>query len=156
MDQIAKTADYAAGSLTEIVADLVHRYARLVRERRGIECRNLFCDDAYYEIRQADPLGGPGDSTLRTRLDGAAAIADYVDASSKGGVRLFPTIFNLMVEPGPASARSNCLMVSRTIPHGHEVFGIYDDEYVLKDGIWLFASRTYTICDAPWMRGANP
>lgn len=137
------------------VSGLVYRYARLVRERQGFDCINLFADNAFYEIREADPLGIVGECTLRTRLEGATAIADYVGASSQGNVRLFPLIHNLMVELSGDTACSNCLMVSKTFPPGNEVFGAYDDAYVCRGGVWLFVSRIYTILDAPWTRASS-
>lgn len=156
MDRGNETASLPPAGERAVVGDLVYRYARLVRERQGHQCLALFADEASYEIREADPLGDGGESRLRTRLDGAAAIADYVGASSLGAVRLFPLIHNLMVELSGNTARSNCLMMSKTFPAGNEVFGVYDDAYVCRDGVWLFASRTYTILDAPWTRAVAP
>lgn len=137
------------------ISDLVLRYAALVRDKRGSECAGLFTDDAVYEIREADPAQPEIECRLRTRLEGASAIADHVGGSAAGPVRLYPLIHNVLVELDGEAAFATCLMSTRTFPPGNEVFGRYDDSFICRDGHWLFAARTYTILDAPWMRSVD-
>jgi len=134
------------------ISGLVLRYAALVRDRNGGDCGNLFVDDAVYEIREIDPVQPDMESRLRNRLEGSAVIADYVRQSATGPVRVYPLIHNLLVELEDVGATASCLMTTRTLPPGNEVFGRYDDVFAFRNDRWLFASRTYTILDAPWMK----
>lgn len=144
-----------ATSDRDAVSDLVHRYAMLVRERRGDEVAGLFATHAVYEMREVDPVDRDAPTRLRSRLEGPVDIAAYVARSGAGPVRLYPLIHNLIIDVKGQIAHATCLMQSKTFPPGNEVFGEYDDHFVHDGTDWRFASRTYTILDAPWLREAG-
>ena len=137
------------------IHDLILRYAALVRDQQGHDCAGFFTDDAVYEIREAEPTQPDSESRLRNRLEGAAAIAEYVGNSASVQIRIYPLIHNVLVALNGAVASTQCLMTTRTFPAGNEVFGRYDDSFACQDGLWLFTSRRYTILDAPWMRSVK-
>ena len=127
------------------IEDLVHRYALNVRDRKGDDCHALFTDDATFEVREIEPADPTAQAQTRNLLRGKDAIRDYVGRSSKSNMRICPMIHNLLIEMEGDSARSSCIMTTRTWPAGQEMIGQYDDTYHYEDGQWRFRSRTYTI-----------
>jgi hypothetical protein len=121
------------------IADLVHTYALNIRRRQGAACTDLFTEDAVFETRRADP-------EMRTlnRLVGRDAIVAYLAKTSQGETRVCPMIHNLLITVEGREASSNCLMAALALPGGTELIGEYEDTYRF-DGVWRFASRTYTI-----------
>jgi hypothetical protein len=124
------------------IAELVHRYARNARMKTFDGCESLFTEDATFEVREAK-AGDEAASRLRTRLEGRAAILDYIhQGATSAGV--CPVISNMIVEVDHPVARSTCLMSTRIAATGETMTGEYQDSY-RYDGGWRFISRVYVI-----------
>jgi hypothetical protein len=130
------------------LADLVHAYARAVRERRTLDCAALFTDDGVFEIRERNPAD-PASNQLRAALEGREAIGAYVSTSTGGSVRVCPLIHNLMVSLAGDEAEGNCVMETRSWPPGSELIGEYHDSFRRTAEGWRFSRRVYTILRAP-------
>lgn len=124
------------------IADLVHGYARLVRQDRPEDVSALFLPDGTFEVRDGHP--DRPDFTVRERLESADAIRTYL-LPGKGKRHPIPLIFNLMIEVDGDTATANSVMRAPIFGTSHEVFGEYRDTFRREDGRWLFASRTYTL-----------
>lgn len=134
------------------IADLVHRYAQAVRQRRPDLCAVLFAEDGAFEVREIDPARRE-DFTRRSRAEGRASVEGYV-AASTAQAHMVPMIHNLIVDlPGLGEeadrATASSLMVGRVWPGGQEVLGEYADSFVREGAGWVFAERIYTIWRAP-------
>lgn len=141
---VLDTRESEAISLNES-ADLVHRYASLIRGGQGAACADLFAEDATYAVLEVD-ASKPGNSpVLRRELVGRAAIREFLVSTGTHGIRLCPLIHNLIVTLGDDEASSECVMESRTWPPGHESIGEYSDAYRRIDGLWLFQSRRFVV-----------
>jgi len=125
------------------IADLVHLYAFNVRARLGRECGALFTDEATFEVREADPLD-PAAARTRSSLSGRSTIADYIARTSESELLVWPLIHNLLIEVHGDTARSSCVMTTRTWPLDHEMIGEYQNSY-RRDSAWRFESRIFTI-----------
>jgi hypothetical protein len=129
------------------IADLIHTYARLIREDRPQEAPALFVRDGVFEIRDGHP--DKPDHSVRARLEGREHIAAYLGQGGGGGrPHPVPLIHNLVVEVDGDGGTANCVMEAQVLGTEHKVFGEYRDSFRRVDGRWLFASRTYTIYTA--------
>ena len=143
----------AMASLTDrlAVADVVHGYARAIRHRRHAEAAALFTADGSFDICEGAP--GAAETMLRTRLDGRAAVLEYLLATAAHAAQPIPMIHNLMVTLGGEGegdiARASSLMEVQIFPTLTRMLGEYDDTFRREDGTWRFASRRYTIFTAP-------
>ena len=124
------------------IADLVHRYAHGVRRRAVAELIALFAEDASFEVRLAAE-GGPG-SARQARVDGRAAILDFLHASVGAGAAVWPLVHNLVIQVDGAVATGNCVMVGADATGRPQFMGVYEDGFRREDR-WLFASRVFTI-----------
>jgi len=131
------------------VTDLVHRYAFNVRYGRSAECRALFTEDAVFEMREANASNPAVDRTVRT-LVGPDAIIAYIGKTGVSNIRVYPLIYNLLIDIDELEARSSCMMTARAWPGGRELLGEYRDTYRYQSG-WRFSGRVHTILkdDAP-------
>jgi SnoaL-like domain len=139
MNQLISSEQLAARAH---IADLVHRYARNIRDGETAACASLFTVDASFETRELIP-GRKDSLKVRARLVGREAIVDYLNRPE---VRLSvcPSVSNLLIDVRGDQAGSNCLMQARVWASGQTLFGEYDDTYRC-DGQWRFSSRIYTI-----------
>ena len=133
------------------VTDLVHRYAFNIRNGRPADCRALFTEDAVFEMREANPANPALDRTVRT-LVGQDAIIAYIGKTGVSNIRVYPLIYNLLIEVDELQARSSCMMTARAWPGGRELLGEYRDTYRYESG-WRFSGRVHTILKDD---GANP
>ena len=136
--RIAELEDQAA------IRDLVYRYTENIHARREHDNARLFTPDAVFELRHADPEQ-PGESKLRIRHEGAAAIAGSFEDTAGKGVRIWPMIHNLRIAVAGDEASSTCVMISANFPHGTRFIGEYRDRYRRTADGWRFAARTYTM-----------
>lgn len=127
------------------IADLVHEYARCVRNDRPEDVPALFAPGGSFEIRDGHP--SRPDFTVRARFDSPAALGEYLMAG-KGKPHPVPLIHNLMIEVEGDSATASSVMEAQVFGTDHKVFGEYRDSFRRIAGRWLFASRTYTIFSA--------
>jgi hypothetical protein len=125
------------------VADLVHRYAFNIRSGRAAECRALFTEDAVFEMRESNPANPAADRIVRT-LVGPDAIIAYIGRTAASNRRVYPLIYNLLIEFDELEARSSCMMTARAWPGGQELLGEYRDTYRYESG-WRFSGRVHTI-----------
>lgn len=137
LDTIERLAARAA------IADVLHGYARGVRNGDPAACAAMFTEDAVFEIREADPNEASG-YRVRQVLSGRAAIQAYLQQGAVASVKVCPLIHNLMIEVNGAEASSNCMMSAWVLPAGRQVLGEYQDRYRWQQG-WRFSARVYTI-----------
>lgn len=124
------------------ITDLVHRYAKHIRDGETEACAVLFTEDATFET--CDMIPGWKDSlTMRTRLVGRTAIMDYLNRPEIRA-SVCPSVSNLLIDVVGDRASSNCLMKAQVWATGQTLFGEYQDTY-RYDGQWRFVSRTYTM-----------
>ena len=71
-------------------------------------------------------------------------IRDYIVEKAGSDILVCPLIHNLLIEVDGETARSSCVMTSRTWPSGYELIGEYRDTFRYESG-WLFQSRIFTI-----------
>jgi hypothetical protein len=128
------------------IADLVYRYAQLVREGRGAECGPLFTDDAVFEVREAAAFAAQSYRT-RSTLAGRDAIVAYVERSAGPQARVCPLIHNLVIRVDGAEAVAHCVMTALLLPSGLSMLGAYHDTFRREDR-WRFRSRIFTIVSA--------
>ncbi len=124
------------------IADLVHAYARFIRQDMPQEAPELFTSDGVFEIREGAP--GKREYSLRSRLEGREHIAVYLGRGT-GGPHPCPLIHNLMIEVNGESATGNCVMEARILGTSHAVMGEYHDSFRRVDGRWFFSERIFTI-----------
>lgn len=127
------------------IADLVHEYARCVRDDRPEDVPALFAPDGSFEIRDGHP--SKPEFAVRARFESPAALGDYLMAG-KGKPHPVPLIHNLMIEVEGDTGTANSVMEAQVFGTEHKVFGEYRDSFRRIAGRWLFASRTYTIFSA--------
>jgi ketosteroid isomerase-like protein len=124
------------------IADLVHRYARIIRTGDIEECPALFTPDATFEVREMTP-GDPSSAVTRAKLEGREAILEYVRKSAAGAT-VCPLIHNLLIDVEGNSATSNAVMTAHVWSSGQTLIGEYRDRFC-KDDAWRFTARIYTI-----------
>lgn len=124
------------------VADLIHRYAQLVRYDRGDETADLYMSDGVFEVRRGSP-DKPA-YTVQSRVDGREAIRAYL-LPLKGKPHPVPLVCNILVEVDGDIASSTCVMQARMSEGEGGFWGEYRDTCARVDGRWYFTSRTYTI-----------
>lgn len=123
------------------IADLIHRYALNVRVGKGGENAKLFTEDGAFETR--DGIPGQRDAPARYRLEGRAAIGEYVGRQTSG-TTVCPTIHNLIIDLDGDTATSTSVMIGPMLGTDKSVMGEYLDTF-RRDGEWLFVSRIFTI-----------
>lgn len=124
----------------EAIADLIHAYARFMREKKADDVKGLFAPESFFELREGDP-GEAG--TVRERLEGPEDIVEHL--LRVDGPQPIPLIHNLAISVSGDTGSSNCVMEGQFYGVEMRVFGEYDDTFQRIDGRWYFASRTYTI-----------
>ncbi len=124
------------------IADLVHGYALAIRRDRPEDAAALFAKDGWFEIRDGHP--SKPDFTVRQRLETRDGVLAYL-APNKGKPHPIPMIHNLMIMLKGKTASASSVMEAIIQESGTRVIGEYDDHFVIEDGRWRFASRTYTI-----------
>lgn len=128
------------------LADLVHRYAAAVDDRRFSDAADLFAEDA--ELFVPDP---PRSLDPDTRHHGRRAIGDAVAAVAAVDRTEHAVVGEVYTASGPdrATGRVACVahhwtrrddQISDVVWHLR-----YDDEYVRTGPMWLFARRALTI-----------
>lgn len=127
------------------IADLVHRYAQIIRTGDVERCPELFTADAVFEIREMTP-GDAASVSTRARLAGRDAILQYVSKSASGG-SVCPLIHNLLIEVQGTSATSTAVMAAVTWADGRILYGEYRDSF-RRDDVWRFSGRVFTIYTA--------
>jgi hypothetical protein len=125
------------------IADLVHTYAKHVREGNGVACGDLFTADAVFEVREA-LIGHEATARTRSKLMGREAIMSYVARTAAPEARVCPLIHNLLIQINGREATSTCVMTSLVWSSGRQIVGEYQDSYRNETG-WRFASRIFTI-----------
>jgi len=125
----------------EAIADVIHDYARFMREKKADEIKGLFAEESFFELREGHP--DKADFTVRERLEGMENIVEHL--LRVDGPQPIPLIHNLTVKVSGDAATSNCVMEGQFYGAEMRVFGAYDDTFQRIDGRWIFASRTYTI-----------
>lgn len=128
------------------VADLINRYAQVVRRDCPELTADLYVEHGVFEVRRGFP--DREEFTVQSRVVGREAIRAFL-LSGKGKVHPVPMVRGLIVEVDGARARANCLMQARLSDGGYGFWGEYHDECVREDGRWLFASRCFTIFPEP-------
>lgn len=125
------------------IADLVHTYALNIRTGNGVECAQLFTEDAVFEVREA-LVSSSEPGRTRSRLTGRDAITNYVARTSAPETRVCPLIHNLLIQVNGHEASSSCVMTSLVWASGKQLIGEYQDSYRYENG-WRFTSRIFTI-----------
>lgn len=129
------------------VADLVHRYAAGVDDRRFDSVAELFIDEAI--LRVPDP---PSDLEPVRQHRGRVAIRDAVaavTATIRTQHAIVGEVYGAGPLPGTARGRIACV-AHHWIEHADQVRDVawhlrYDDEYQLIDAQWRIRSRALTI-----------
>jgi hypothetical protein len=142
---LAERLDAAESRLA--IADLIHGYARAMRERRPLDGAALFTEDGVFEIREGLP--GRDDWLVRSRLEGQQAIIDYLTRGDASGAAVCPLIHNIMITLHGDSAEANCVMQTQVIGTSHSITGEYHDSVRRDGGRWLFSQRIFMIYGAP-------
>ena len=132
----------------QAIADLVHTYAKHVRDGTAAQCGGLFTGDGIFEVRERNPHDPASDRRL-FRIDGEAAIEAFIGENTAGATRICPLIHNLLIALDGDSASASCVMEGRTVPPGDDFLGEYDDALRRTPGGWRFARRTYTFLRVP-------
>lgn len=145
MTGIAPAPDWADH---QAIADLVHGYARAIREARPQAGTALFTDDGVFEVRERNPHN-PASERLLQRLEGREAVGAMIAQSTSGAVRLCPLIHNLMVTTSGDTAEANSIMEGRSWPAGGEFIGEYHDSFRRTPDGWRFSQRSYTLLRLP-------
>lgn len=128
------------------IEDMVHLYAKNVRDGRGMSCGELFTLDAVFEVRQA-PVFGSASYIIRSKILGREAISAHIARSAGHELQICPAISNLMVALNGSAAVSTCLMTNLASANGSQTLGEYHDAYRKRGGRWLFSERIFTIVD---------
>ena len=124
------------------IADLIHRYAQVVRYDSPEQTADLYIADGVFEVRQGYP--DKPDFTLQSRVEGREAIRAFL-LPGKGKPHPIPLIHNLLIEVDGNSAVSTCVMEARMSVGEGGFWGEYVDTCQRVDGRWLFTSRIYTM-----------
>ena len=125
------------------IADVVYRYAQVVRNGNYDNCADLFSEEATFEIRLATP-GSPGSAVSRNKCVGRAAIVAQLQEAAAGSGGMMPMIGNLIVEVHGRNAVCNSIMTATIGTGGQTVTGEYHDT-LRHDDKWRFTSRICTI-----------
>jgi len=136
------------------IADLVHTYAKHVRDGNGGACADLFTADAVFEVREAI-VGSEAAARTRSKLTGRDAIGAYVGRTTVPAARVCPLIYNLLIDVNGREATSTCVMTSIVWSTGQQLVGEYQDKYRDENG-WRFSSRVFTIMGELPPRPASP
>ena len=132
----------------QAIADLIHTYARHVREGTGGQCGDLFTGDGVFEMREKNPHDPASDRQLLW-VEGLAAVRKFIgDSTQAGPVRICPLIHNLLITLKGDTARAGSVVEGRSFPPGSEVLGVYDDALRRTADGWRFARRTFTFLRA--------
>lgn len=129
----------------QAIAELVHAYARHIRQDMPELVPPLFTADGVFEIRSGHP--DKPEYTRRSRVEGREALAAYY-AQVKGRAHPVPLVHNLSITVDGDTATGDCVMEGQTYGAGGKVIGDYRDSFHRVDGRWLFAERIYTIFSA--------
>lgn len=124
------------------VADLIHRYAQLVRYDRGEETADLYVIDGIFEVRRGSP--DKPKFAVQSRIEGREAIRAFL-LPGKGKPHPVPLVCNILVEVDGDTASATCVMQARMSEGEGGFWGEYHDTCARIDGRWYFTSRTYTI-----------
>jgi len=128
------------------LADLVHRYAAAVDDRRFDDAVNLFVTDG--ELVVPDP---PGCLTPVTHHVGHLAIRDAARAVAAVDRTEHAIVGEVYIAIGPGRATGRIACVAHHWSRRDEQIGDlvwhlrYDDEYVQTHQGWLFSRRALTI-----------
>ena len=126
------------------IGDLVHGYARHIRDGQGAAAAALFGDEAVFEVRSVAE-GTRGLSTVRARFEGRAALERYLVQGDAANAAVCPLIHNLMIEVDGDTASANSVMTTLVWPSGKQIVGEYHDRFHHDGTRWRFASRVFTI-----------
>jgi len=140
-----KPADPALDILVarSAITEVLHGYARGVRNGDVPACVELFTHDAVFEVRDAAPAE-PAGHRVRHLCRGREEIRAYLQHGAVASVKVYPLLHNLMIRVDGLQASSNCMMSAWVLPAGRQVLGEYEDRYRWEQG-WRFVSRIYTI-----------
>src|SRR3954454_16868118 len=122
------------------ITRLQARYADVVNRRAWAELEPLFVADAPIRI---DTVTKPV-----VERDGAAALGAFISRAVERFAFFEFVILNTVVTVGTnGTARGRLYMVEvrqeRATGEWSNAFGLYDDDYVERDGQWLFSRRSY-------------
>jgi uncharacterized protein (TIGR02246 family) len=135
-DMRSELADLQA---REAIRELLHAYGRLIDARDFDAFADLWAEDAAY-------VGGPGGEPVRGGREIAELLQGIFAENPMGlGEPNFHIFFNehIAVEGDHATGESMSAFVAPA-PDGRPAIVIlasYEDEYVLEEGAWKFASR---------------
>ena len=132
----------------QAIADLVHTYAKHVRDGTAAQCGGLFTGDGIFEVRERNPHDPASDREL-FRIEGDVAMWRFFRENVNGPARICPLIHNIIIALNGDTARASCMMEGRTVPPGDDFLGEYDDALRRTPGGWRFARRTYTFLRVP-------
>jgi hypothetical protein len=125
------------------ITDLIHGYARTVRQHDFPACAAMFTSDAIFEIREAAATE-PAGYRQRYLFRGPDEIRDYLEKGAIASLSVFPLIQNLIISVKGLTATSNCMMNAWLMPGGRQILGEYEDFFRWESG-WRFSRRVYTI-----------
>lgn len=143
MTGIAEQPDVLAAK--QAIAELVHRYAQVVRYDCPELTADLYMPDGVFEVRRGTP--DRPEHTVQSRVEGRDAIRAML-AAGKGKPHPVPLIHNLMIEVRGDTANGTCVMEGRSSIGEGGFWGEYSDSYVRLDGRWFFSARVFTIFEA--------
>jgi ketosteroid isomerase-like protein len=122
------------------LADLVHAYAKAVREGDFAAMAPLFTKDGAFRVLEADASGA---MQVHTEVIGGQALADFYAKTLRKG-EIYPLVYDLMFEIDGNQATSSCVMTGAAADGTAKFMGVYHDEY-RREADWLFTGRTFTI-----------
>ena len=124
------------------VADLIHRYAQVVRYDCPEQTADLYTRDGAFEVRRGAP--DKPEFTVQSRVEGREAIRAFL-LPGKGKPHPVPLVSNLLVEVDGDTASANCVMEARMSQGEGGFWGEYHDTCARIDGRWYFTARTFTM-----------
>jgi hypothetical protein len=122
------------------ISELIARYCHAIDRGRWEEFRALFTDDCRLDLSQVMGL-----------YEGAEGIARFCDTMRALPIVMRHLTTNVVVRGEGDAARAETYVLAITGPEGgpaSQTTGFYDDEFVRRDGRWLFRSRRLAL-DVP-------
>jgi hypothetical protein len=121
------------------IHELVARYCHCIDRGRWDELVDLFTADCCLDLSQV--LG---------RYEGRDGLRQFADTMRPLGLFMRHFVTNVVVHIDGDSARAESYVIAMTGAAGkpQQATGFYDDEFVKRDGGWLFQRRRLTL-DVP-------
>lgn len=124
------------------LADLVHRYAALVDDRRRDDVAALFAEDGVLVL--PDP---PARLDAHREVVGRDAITRHLSVLDDLDLTVHHVVGEVYDRTGPGSATGRVACVAHHVSGDRDLEWLlhYRDQYVEREGAWLLARRSLSI-----------